>query len=139
MTYRAPMRSRLGDVDEHAGVLRGLELGLCGIGGRLEVAPHDLSEALARTEATYGDRTAARLRRFTEVPDASEVWTRDPEGRFHRGALRGPWRYDESPAAHDVDLVHVRPCPWVEDEPPAEVRAAFARGGRNFQRVRAAG
>lgn len=140
MSYRAPMRSRLDQVDEHAGVARGLRLGLCGVGGRLEPAPRDWSEALARTEATYGERMAARLRRFADVPDGSEVWTRDPAGGFHRGLLFGRWRYDETGLAHRADLVHVRHCPWREvDDPPAAVVRAFDRGGRNFQQIRAAG
>lgn len=137
MTYRAPMRSRLDEVAPHAGVERGLRLGLCGIGGRLDPPPHDWAEALARTEASYGERAAARLGRFAAVPDGETVWTRDAAGHFHRGMLRGPWRYDASAPAHAADLVHVRACGWVEDEPPPAVLATFARGGRNFQRIHA--
>lgn len=69
------------------------------------------------------------------------VWARDSDGRYRRGELSGPLRYDATPAAHAADLGHVRPCTWDEplDEPqvPVAVVATFERGGRNFQRIRA--
>lgn len=136
--YRAPMRSHLDTVPDFAGVRRGLELGVCGIGGRLAEAPADLAEALARTEEAYGERAAARLRRWHDVPVGSTVWTRDKLGGLHRGELTGPWAYDASPAAFAVDLVHVRPCAWRQVAPPEvpdAVLETFDRGGRNFQRI----
>lgn len=132
------MRSRLDDVPPYGGVLRGLQLNLCGIGGRLPRPPEDLDEALVRTEQLYGERAAARLRRWCEVPLGDVVWTRDDRGDMHRGILTGPWRYDASSAAHAVDLVHVRACSWqrvAPDEVPAAVQETFRRGGRNFQRI----
>ena len=138
-SYRAPMRSRLDAVAPGAGTGRGLARGLCGIGGRLDRSPLDLAEAVEATAQTYGERSAARLRRFADVPDGAAVWTRDPDGRYFRGTLGGPWHYDGSSAAYEADLVHVRPCRWAEVEPPAvpeQVLEAFARGGRNFQRIR---
>lgn len=141
--YRAPMRSRLDAVDHDLAVARALRLGVCGLGGRLGSTPRDLAEALTATEAAYGVRAARRLERFAAVPDGSQVWTRVPDGQFHRGWLTGPWSYDGSGAAAAVDLVHVRPCawdpePWDEHALPAPVAHTFRRGGRNFQRIRAA-
>lgn len=141
-SYRAPMRSRLDSVDADAAVERALDLGLVGVGGRLEAAPRDLRDALAQVSERHDERVAARLERFAAVADGAEVWTRDPAGLLHRGRVAGPWRYDADPAAHEVDLTHVRACRWepaalAEHEVPAAVRAAFDRGGRNFQRIRA--
>ncbi|QYM65423.1 hypothetical protein [Microbacterium sp. Se5.02b] len=91
-------------------------------------------------DARHGERLARRLERFAAAPDGAFVWTRDAEGLLWLGRLAGAWRYDPSAAAQAVDLVHVRPCAWGEapidaSEVPAAVRATFARGGRNWQRV----
>lgn len=140
--YRAPMRSRRDDVDPAQGVLRGLALGVCGVGGRLDQPPPDVASALAMTERRYGERRARALRRFIEVPVGSVVWTLDDDGWVHRGTLAGPWRYDGTRAAWEADLVHVRPCAWTPlgtEQVPAAVQATFRRGGRNFQRIRALG
>jgi len=143
-SYRAPMRSRIDEVDAGLAVERALELGLVGVGGRLSTPPRDAADAIARVSDEHDDRVARRLERFIAVPDGAEVWTRDPAMLFHRGVVTGPWRYDADPAAYAVDLAHVRPCAWDEDalaehELPAAVAATFRRGGRNFQRIRAAG
>lgn len=139
-TYRAPLWSRLDEVDHAAAVEWALESGLCGVGGRLGSAPRDLDDAVDRVTATWDRRVADRLRRFAAVEDGSVVWTRTAEGLFHRGVLSGPWRYDASPTAYDVDLTHVRACRWSTDpvDPPPPVLATYARGGRNFQEVRQA-
>jgi hypothetical protein len=138
--YRAPMRSRRPDVDAGAAVVRALDEGVCGIGGRLSPPPYDLDEAVRRTAEVYDDRSARRLQRFVEVPDGAFVWTRDVDGLYLLGRLTGPWRYDHDPAAGLVDLVHVRDCAWLpspvdEREVPAATRLTFRRGGRNFQQT----
>ena len=141
-SYRAPMRSRIDAVDAGLAVERALDLGVVGVGGRLSGSPRDAVDAVARVADDHDERVARRLERFIAVPDGAEVWTRDPAALFHRGVFTGPWRYDADPAAYDVDLTHVRPCSWepdalAEHELPAAVAAAFRRGGRNFQRIRA--
>ena len=140
-SYRAPMRSRLDDVDSGLAVERALDLGVVGVGGRLSRAPSSPTDAVARVAEEHDERVARRLERFMAVDDGAEVWTRDPAGLFHRGVVTGPWRYDAEPAAYAVDLTHVRPCRWeadalAEHELPAAVAATFRRGGRNFQRIR---
>lgn len=143
-TYRAPMVSRRDDVDAAAAVSRALRLGVCGVGGRVTPAPSLLDEAIAAVERTHDERMARRLARFADAPDGAHVWTRDGEGWFWHGVLQRPWRYDNDAEAHEVDLVHVRACRW-DDEPvalsdlPDAVQHTFARGGRNWQRIRAAG
>lgn len=139
--YRAPMRSRDDRVPEGPAVERALALGLCGVGGRLDATPATLAEALVRVDATHGERMARRLERFAAVADGAFVWTRDRDGLLWLGRLDGPWRYDARPLADVVDLVHVRPCRWLRrpvapQEVPAAVRTSFARGGRNWQRIR---
>lgn len=137
---RAPMRSRDDAVDHAAALRRALAEGVCAIGGRLSRPPYDLGEALVLLEEEHGPRVAARLRRFADEADGTLAWTRDAEGGWWSGVLDGAWRYDTDPQAHRLDLVHVRPCAWREvadaDVPPA-VRASFARGGRNLQRIHA--
>jgi len=119
--YRAPMRSRRDDIDPRLAVERALELGLCGMGTTDDV------------------RAERRLERFAAAPEGTYVWTRGPNG-FHLGRLTGPCRRDDSVAAVAADLVHVRPCEWI-DEPvdaalvPEQVSYAFSRGGRNLQRI----
>lgn len=140
--YRAPMRSRLDAVPPGAGAGRGLVVGACGIGGRLDPPPTDLAEALEATTRAYGERAADRLQRFADAPEGAAVWTRDVDGRYHVGTLDGAWTYDDSPAAYEADLVHVRPCRWAavaEESVPGAVLETFARGGRNFQRIRRLG
>lgn len=137
--YRAPMRSRRDDVDLDLAVVRALDLGLVGIGGRLGSVPASLDDAVMTTYAEHGEREAARLRRFSAMPTGAQVWTRDDEGLFHVGTVTGPWRYDAAPEARAVDLVHVRDCSWTTavDVVPGAVLATFGRGGRNFQQIRA--
>lgn len=123
--YRAPMRSRRDDVDLEATIERARSLGLCGFGGPQRPAD---------------DRLTRRIERFREVEDGSFVWTRDPEGLYWLGRIRGPYFYDTGDDAAAVDLVHVRPTRWLskpllEHEVPAAVVATFRRGGRNFQQT----
>ena len=115
------MRSRRDDIDPRLAVERALELGLCGMGAADDV------------------RAERRLERFVAAPEGTYVWTRGPDG-FHLGRLTGPCRPDESEAAAAADLVHVRPCDWIDGpvDPtlvPEQVSYAFSRGGRNLQRI----
>ncbi|MFL6158346.1 MAG: hypothetical protein ACJ72D_19815 [Marmoricola sp.] len=100
------------------------------------MVPADLAEAVVGTERLHGERVARRLERFAALPDGTVAWTRDETGVFHRGTFEGPWFYDDDADAAEVDLVHVRPCAWsAPSDVPGAVRAAFDRGGRNFQRI----
>lgn len=140
--YRAPMRSRDDAVDAAAAVERALATGICGIGGRQAPLPATLEAALRQEDAQRGERAARRLERFAAAPLGATVWTRDVDGHYWRGRLAGAWRYDRSAEAAEVDLVHVRACDWEANavpmsEVPLAVRAAFDRGGRNWQRIRA--
>jgi hypothetical protein len=116
--YRAPMRARDLDLPPGAGAEFGLEHGVVGIG-------------------RASDRAVAR---FADLPDGAFVWTRDTAGAYFLGRIAGPCRDEDSAAARDVGIRHVRPATWLdrpfaEDEVPPAVAATFARGGRNFQRT----
>lgn len=142
--FRAPMRSRDDHVVDGLAVARALREGLCGLGGRLARVPGSLEEALARAADEHDERLARRIGRFAAVDSGSLVWTREFDGAYWLGRLDGPWRYDASAEAREVDLVHVRACVWLdrpfgEPEVPASVVASFGRGGRNWQRIRAEG
>jgi hypothetical protein len=139
--YRAPMRARDRDLPPGAGAEHGVARGLVGIGDGLPRPPLALEEAVAAAAAVHGDKAGRMLRAFASVPDGSFVWTRAADGGFRLGRIAGPWRYDDSPAARAVGVVHMRPATWLErtfgeDDVPAAVAATFARGGRNFQRTR---
>lgn len=140
--FRAPMRSRDDNVPTGIAVDRALEYGVCGIGGRLERPPASLSAALTQTDAIFGERGARRLERFASAAIGSFAWTRDGYELFWLCQISGEWRYDTDPGAWAVDLTHVRSCKWIPspipyDEVPASVHHSFARGGRNWQQIRA--
>ncbi len=125
--YRAPMRSRDDAVAPQATLDRALRLGLCGFGQRVNGPAEQ-------------QRLARRVARFSQVDDGSFVWTRDTDGWFWLGRIRGPYFYDADKAAAAVDLVHVRHCEWLpmpilEQYVPVAVVATFRRGGRNFQEI----
>ena len=143
--YRAPMRSRHDDVGAAAGTRRALVAGVCGIGGVVEAEPDDLAHAVDLVARAHGERTARRLARFAAIPAGAFVWAcLPPDGGYRLGRLTGPWRYDASPTAREVDLVHVRDCAWLpgpvpERDVPAATLRTYARGGRNLQRTHDAG
>lgn len=87
--------------------------------------------------ASAGERGARLLHRFATVEDGALAWTRHSDGSYRLGRIAGAVRRVESPAG----IVHVRPAQWLpeavgEREAPPRVAYAFARGGRNFQRIR---
>jgi hypothetical protein len=119
--YRSPLRSRSDDVPFDLTFARAQSLGLCGFG-------------------RFGnpERLERRVERFADVPGGSFVWTRDPDGLYRLGRINGPYFYDAD--GETVDLVHVRPCRWIdsafsESRCPPAVIATFGRGGRNFQQI----
>lgn len=138
--YRARMRARDRDASPGAGAQFGVAHGVVGIGDRLRRAPRSLDAAVAAAGREHGAKAARMLERFAALPDGVFVWTRDGDGAYHLGRVAGPWRYDDSAAAREVGIHHVRPATWLErrfaeDEVPPAVAATFARGGRNLQRT----
>jgi hypothetical protein len=116
--YRAPMRARDLDLPPGAGAEFGLAHGVVAI----------------------GDVPERARRRFAELPDGALVWTRDANLRYRVGRIGGPCRVDDSAAAREVGMRHVRPADWLDlaftaREAPDAVVKTFGRGGRNFQRT----
>jgi hypothetical protein len=141
--FRAPMRARDREAPPGAGARFGLGHGVVGIGDALDAVPRSLGEAVEAAARQHGEKAARMLRRFAELPDGVFVWTRT-EDAYHLGRVAGPWRYDDSPAAREAGIHHVRPATWIdrpfgEHEVPAGVAATFARGGRNLQRTHGEG
>jgi hypothetical protein len=138
--FRAPMRPRGRDVPEGAGAEHGVEHGLVGTGDALHDPPATLGEAVLAATGAHGEKAGRMLLRFAELPDGTFVWTRGVEDAYRLGRISGPWRYDNSPAAHRAGIHHVRPAIWLdrplgEREVPGAVARTFARGGRNLQRI----
>jgi hypothetical protein len=135
--YRAPMRARSIQLTAGKGADEAIERGIVGIGEPLARVPRTLDEAATELGLSHGDKAGRLLRAFASVPEGTFVWTRTSDGRFRLGRISGPWRYESS----RTGIVHTRPADWLErpfrpDDVPAAVAAAFARGGRNFQRIR---
>jgi hypothetical protein len=138
---RAPMRPRDREIDPGAGAEFGLRHGVVGIGDVLDGPPASIDAAVTAATALHGEKAGRMVDRFASVDVGAFVWTRATDGAFRLGRISGPWRYDDSPAAHAVGIHHVRPARWIarpigDDEAPAEVARTFARGGRNLQRIR---
>lgn len=135
------MRARNRETPAGAGAEHGLEQGLVGTGDELDLPPATVGEAVAAATDAHGAKAGRMLSAFAELPDGAFVWTRGADGAYRLGRITGPWRYDDSPAAHEVGIHHVRAATWLdqafeEHEVPTAVARTFARGGRNFQRTR---
>ena len=134
------MRARERDLPAGAGAALGIEEGFVGIGDALAETPDTLVQAIEAASVEHGEKAGRMLRGFARLPVGTLVWTQAPDGAFHLGRIRGPWRYDDGPAARAVGIHHTRRTQWLDEAldpecvPPA-VRAAFARGGRNLQRI----
>lgn len=140
--YRAPMRSP--GVDDGSAAEWAIVRAIVGLDGAIGVSVDDLDQAVAAVAHEIDARTALRIRRFALTPAGSFVWTRDTRDGFHLGRLRGEWRYDDDRHARELGLAHQRACDWATGAVPdaivpRTVVASFARGGRNWQRIRAAG
>ena len=138
--FRAPMRARELDVPAGAGAEFGVEHGVVGIGDVLDPPPGTLEEAIEAAAERYGAKAGRMLERFAALPKGTVVWTRTADSAFHLGRIVGPWRYDDSAAAREVGIHHIRDAAWLDrrfapDEVPPAVAATFARGGRNLQRI----
>lgn len=134
------MRSRIVQACPGAGADYAIARGVVGIGEAVENRPASVAEAVLAVAEAHGERAGRLLARFAALPDGSLVWTRQQDGAFRLGRISGAWRYDDSPAAHEVGIHHVRPTIWsprrfVDRDVPAAVAHTFARGGRNLQRT----
>jgi hypothetical protein len=138
--FRAPMRSRVRDAPAGAGAEFGIAHGVVGIGEGVNGRPQSIAEAILAVAQAHGEKAGRMLARFADLPDGTFVWTRQLDGSYRLGRIGGAWRYDDSSAAREVGIHHVRPTVWSprpfgDDDVPAAVARTFARGGRNLQRT----
>jgi hypothetical protein len=140
--YRAPMRTL--KVDDGTAAEWAIAAGVVGLDGAVRTEPESLDDALAAVDLQLDERTARRIRRFTLAPAGSLVWTRDRSGGLHLGRLGDGQRYVRDAVARQMGLPHQRDCDWAAGPVPVELVPAavietFARGGRNWQQIRADG
>ncbi len=134
------MRARDRDARQYEGARCAAERNMAGIGDRLDPAPVDLEDAIAGAGRIHGEKAARMLLRFAELPDGTLIWTQTGDDEFRLGRLHGSWRYVSSGCFEASGIHHLRPADWmpgaltVEQTPPG-VTDAFARGGRNLQRI----
>jgi hypothetical protein len=134
------MRSRIRDAPAGAGAEFGIAHGIVGIGEAVDGRPRSVAEAILAVAQAHGEKAGRMVARFAGLPDGTFVWTRQLDGVYRLGRLGGPWRYDDSSAAREVGIHHVRATVWSprrfgDDDVPAAVARTFARGGRNLQRT----
>lgn len=135
------MRARDRDAGQFEGAHYGFERGLVGIGGELSPSPANLEESVLRAADRIDPKTSRMIRNFASLPEGSYVWTQTGESEYRLGLITGPWSYDSSPKATAVGIFQVRPAEWLPvpftlKTTPLPVIDTFARGGRNFQRIR---
>ena len=141
--FRAPLRSRLDSVDPRLATERAFRLGVCGLGGRLSVARARMTTRWRGLPRSTTSGPLAGLERFMVVPDGSVVSTGTRTACSARGC--SPGRGATTPTRRRSPLISSTfgDCDWAVDPlpehrvPPA-VAATYRRGGRNFQRIRAA-
>jgi hypothetical protein len=138
--FRAPMRSRIVETCPGAGADHAIGRGVVRIGDAVNGRPASAAEAVLAVAQAHGEKAGRMLARFAALPDGTFVWTRQRDGTFRLGRISGAWRYDDFPAALEVGIHHVRPAVWSprafgDHDVPAAVAHAFARGGRNLQRM----
>jgi hypothetical protein len=135
------MRSRNREAPPGAGAEFGIARGVVGIGERIDDRPGTVAEAVLAVTQAHGEKAGRMLHHFAGLPDGAFVWARLRDGTYRIGRIAGPWRYEDSSAAREVGIHHVRPVVWsprrlgLRDVPVAVART-FARGGRNLQRIR---
>lgn len=89
----------------------------------------------------WGKRAADTIRRIgEEAQDGDFVWTRDTHGKYWLGQIDGPYRYDSSKAAFNVDIHQTRPTRWIRKplndlEVPGAVIRSFIGTGSSFSRI----
>lgn len=145
--WRTKLRSTVPGVDHGAQVQHCLDRQLVGIGWCIDELPadpllDDVCDWIAgRTWEGWGHRAASTVRRLGEQATTGDyVWTRDTSGRYLLSKIRGPYRYDNSEEAKQVDVHQVRDVDWAprplrDLEVPGAVIRSFIGTGSSFNRV----
>jgi hypothetical protein len=145
--WRTKLRSLKPGVNHAEQVAYCLDGGRVGIGWGLEDLPTEtpLEEVVAairqRDEPGWGRQAASTVRLFgKEAAEGDFIWTRDLSGRFWVGRITGPYRYDNSAKAKELDTHQVREAQWsprpLNDlEVPGAVIRAFSGTSTSFSRI----
>lgn len=89
----------------------------------------------------WGKRAVDTIRRIGEqAQDGEFAWTRDTHGKYWLGQINGPYRYDSSREAFEVDIHQTRPTRWIRKplndlEVPGAVIQSFIGTGSSFSRI----
>lgn len=131
-------------VDDGSAAEWAIAAGVVGLDGAVRCPADHIHDLLTLVDLELDERTARRIRRFTLAPAGSLVWTRDRSGGLHLGRLGDGQRYAQDAVARQMGLPHQRDCDWAAGPVPVELVPAavietFARGGRNWQQIRADG
>ncbi|MTD43801.1 hypothetical protein GKE82_05635 [Conexibacter sp. W3-3-2] len=145
--WRTKLRSTVEGVDHGQQVQHCLDQQIVGIGWGINEADESwtldqvVQWADAHTTDGWGHSAAMTIRRFGEQLLVGDfVWTRDTAGRYLLCKVTGPWRFDASSAAYDVDVHQVRSVDWAprplnDLEVPGSVIRTFVGTGSSFSRV----
>lgn len=97
-------------------------------------------DALRQIEKQHDRKGRQTVGRFINAPNQSLIWTLHTDGTYHLGEITRPWRYDDSPRAHELDSVQVREVSWADkrfdsSEVPGGVIRRFSQRGSAFSRI----
>ena len=145
--WRTKLRSSVPGIDWTEQVAQCVDGDLIGIGWRIDELSSDtpldvvLDTIRNNAEPGWGKRAADTVRRFgIDAQVGDFVWTRDTFGRYLLCRITGPYRYDISGKAKQVDVHQVRDADWAPDplndlDVPGGVIRSFIGTGSSFSRI----
>jgi hypothetical protein len=95
---------------------------------------------LQQIQEEYPGTPRHTVQRFMDAQDGSLIWTLHTDGTYCIGKFVGPWYYDDTSAAADLDCYQVRPVEWAPtkldvSQVPGAVIRAFSGRGSSFSRI----
>lgn len=113
--YRLHVRPTGGRGDKRSSFQYCLDNRVLGVGWALDEPLNqsiDWAEYVEKATIQYGSsHEISRVRYFHDhVKPNDLIWTRDLDGQYFLGRVLAPWRYDNTQAARDADVVNVMPC-----------------------------
>jgi hypothetical protein len=145
--WRTKLRSLKPGVDHEKQVSYCIDRGVVGIGWGIDELPTgaSLTEVVAAIRAKdikgWGRQAASTVHLFgAEAAPGDFIWTRDLAGRFRLARIIGPYRYDNSAEASEVDTHQVRDADWAarplgDLEVPGAIIRAFSGTSTSFSRM----
>jgi hypothetical protein len=123
-----------------------IERRILGVGYRVDRVPSDINEYLALGLQKYATdkKRKAKWSATTKavgckIGDKDLIWTRNRQGHYYLGKVRGGWEYRDGVDYARADIFNVRGCDWVSvgalDNVPGAVISSFIPA-RTVQRVK---